>query len=83
MQRPAISGGLDRDDKGRVTASAAPGAFAGALAADVSVVDLDPRAGSAKLVTPIPLDHGLHQLVLNAPGGVGRDPEPPAQFDVG
>ena len=27
--------------------------------------------------------HRLHQLVLNPPGGVGRDAEPPAQLDVG
>jgi hypothetical protein len=26
---------------------------------------------------------GLQQLVLHAPGSVGRDPEPPTQLDVG
>src|SRR5271169_4649896 len=55
----------------------------GALAADVSVVDLDPRAGGAELVTPIALEHGLHPLVLKPPGSVSRDPKPPAQLDVG
>jgi hypothetical protein len=83
VQRAAVARGLDRDDKGCVSASAAPGAFAGTLAADVSVVDLDPWAGGAQLVTAVALDHRLHQLVLNPPGGVGRDAEPPAQLDVG
>ena len=83
MQWPSVRGGLDRNDKGRVAAPTAPGAFAGALAADIGVVDLDPRPAGAKLVAAITLDHRLHQLVLNPPGGVGRDPEPPAQLDVG
>src|SRR5277367_1387709 len=83
VERPTDIGGLDRDDKRGVAASAAPGPFAGALATDVSVVDLDPRAGGAELVTTISLEHGLHQLVLNPPGSVGRDPKPPAQLDVG
>ena len=55
--------------KGGVAATAAPGPFAGALAADVSVVDLDPQAGGAELVTPVSLEHGLHQLVLKSLGG--------------
>jgi hypothetical protein len=66
-----------------VAATAATGPFAGALAADVSVVDLDPRAGGAELVTTVALEHGLHQLMLKPPGSVGRDPKPPAQLDVG
>src|SRR5271155_2042338 len=76
-------GGLDGDDKRGVAATTAPGPFAGALAADVSVVDLDPRAGGAELVTTVSLKHGLHQLVLHPPGSVGRDPQPPAQLDAG
>src|SRR5215469_14899478 len=75
--------GSDRDDKRGVAATAAPGPFAGALAADVSVVDLDPRASGAELVTTVALEHGLHQLVLKPPGSVGRDPKPPAQLDAG
>ena len=55
MQRSTVIGGLDRDDKRGVAATAAPGPFAGALAADVGVVDLDPRAGGAELVTPVAL----------------------------
>src|SRR6202008_4175737 len=62
---------------------AALGPLAGALAANISVVDLDPRAGGAELVTPVAREHGLHQLVLKPPGSVGRDPKPPAQLDVG
>jgi hypothetical protein len=58
-------------------------AFAGALAADVSVVDLDPPAGGAEFVTTVALDHGLHRLMLKPAGSVGRDPKPPAQLDVG
>src|SRR5271156_407866 len=83
VERPTVIGGLDRDDKRGVAATAAPGPFAGALAADVSVVDLDPRAGGAELVTTVALEHGLHQLVLKPPGSVSRDPKPPAQLDVG
>jgi hypothetical protein len=66
-----------------MTAPTAPGAFAGALTADIGVVDLDPRPGGAKHVTAVAFDHSLHQLVLDPPGGVGRDPEPAAQLDVG
>src|SRR3979490_2626834 len=55
----------------------------GARRADIGVVDLDPRPAGTKLVAAIALDHGLHQLVLDSPGGVGRDPQPPAQLDVG
>src|SRR5271167_1176009 len=66
-----------------MAAPAASGAFAGAFAADIGVVDLDPRPGGAKLVPAVALDHRLHQLVLDPPGGIGRDPEPAAQLDVG
>src|SRR5271166_6893536 len=83
VQRPTIIGGLDRDDKGGVTAPAAPRPFAGALAADVSIVDLDPRASGAELVTAVALEHRLHQLMLKTPGSVGGGPKPPAQLDVG
>ena len=83
MQWPSVRGGLDRNDEGRVASTAAPGTFAGALAADIGVVDLDPRPASTKLVTAITLDHGLHQLVLDPPGGVGRDPQPTPQLNVG
>src|SRR6476469_11216413 len=62
---------------------AAPGALSGALAADIGVIDLDPRPGGAQLVAAVAFDHRLHQLVLNPPGGIGRDPKPPAQLDVG
>jgi hypothetical protein len=83
VQRPAIRGGLHCNDKRRMTAPAPPGAFASALAADIGVVDLDPGPGSAKLVTAVTLDHRLHQLVLDPPSGIGRDPEPATQLDVG
>src|SRR5271168_4332521 len=79
----ADDGGFDGDDKRGVAAPPASTPFAGALTTDVSVVDLDPRAGGAELVTTVTLEHGLHQLVLNPPGSVGRDPQPPAQLDVG
>src|SRR5260370_31079982 len=61
---------------------ATPGAFASALAADIGVVDLDPGPGGAKLVTAVTLDHRLHQLVLDPPSGVGRDPQPATQLHV-
>ena len=50
VQRSAVARGLYCNDKGRVAASAAPGAFAGALAADVSVVDLDAWSGGTGTV---------------------------------
>ena len=56
VQRPTVRGGLDRDDKRRVSAATATGPFADALAADVSLVDLDPRAGGAELVTTVSLE---------------------------
>src|SRR5271170_8066159 len=40
---------------------------------------LDEGVGSIDVL----LEHGLHQLVLKPPSGVGRDPQPPAQLDVG
>ena len=66
-----------------MAAAPAPGALPGALTADIGVVDLDPRPARAKLVAAVPLDHRLHQFVLNPPGGIGRDPKAPAQLDVG
>src|SRR5260370_23241180 len=83
VQWPAVRGGLDRNDERRVAAPAAPDTFAGALAADIGVVDLDPRTAGTKRVTALALDHGLHQLVLDPPGGIGRDPQPPAQLEGG
>ena len=55
VQRSTVIGRLDCGDEGRVSTSAAPGPFAGAFAADVSVVDLDARAGGAELVTTVAL----------------------------
>ena len=63
-----------------MSAPAAAGAFAGSLAANIGVVDLDPWPGGAELVVPVSLEHRLHQLVLHPPGGVGRDPEPPVSI---
>src|SRR5208282_6695352 len=83
VQRASIRGCLDRNDKGRVAAPTAPAAFAGTLAADIGIVDLDPRAAGAKLVTAVAFDHRLHQLVLNPPGSIGRNPPPAAQLDIG
>jgi hypothetical protein len=66
-----------------VAAAPTPGALPGALTADIGVIDLDPRPARAQLIAAVPFDHRLHQLVLNPPGGIGRDPKPPAQLDVG
>ena len=66
-----------------MTSPTAPGAFTGALAADIGVIDLDPRPGGAQLVAAVAFNHCLHQLVLDPPGSIGRNPEPPAQLDVG
>src|SRR5271163_4625362 len=41
------------------------------------------RACSGRPSSEVALAHGLHQLVLKPPSGVGRDPKPPAQLDVG
>src|SRR4051812_21946370 len=59
------------------------GALPRALTADIGIVDLDPRPAGAKLIAAVPLDHRLHQFLLNPPGGIGRDPKSPAQLDVG
>jgi hypothetical protein len=40
-QRPSVRRGLDRNDKGRLSAATAPGPLTGALAADVGVVNFD------------------------------------------
>ena len=66
-----------------MTSPTAPGALPGALAADIGVIDLDPRPGGAQLVAAVAFDHCLHQLVLDPPGSIGRNPEPPAQLDIG
>src|SRR3954463_9323242 len=66
-----------------MAAPTTPGALPGALATDIGVVDLDPRPARAKLVAAVPLDHRLHQFVLNPPGGIGRDPKSSTQLDVG
>ncbi len=49
-----VRGSLDRHDKGRVAPPAAPGAFAGALAPDIGVIDLGSRPGVAELVAAVP-----------------------------
>src|SRR3954465_13659547 len=66
-----------------MTSPAAPGALPGALAPHIGVIDLDPRPGGAQLVAAVAFDHCLHQLVLDPPGSIGRDPKPPAQLDIG
>jgi hypothetical protein len=71
VQRSTVIGRLDCGDERSVSTSAAPRALTGPLAADIRVVDLDARAAGAELVTTVTLEHGLHQLVLNAPGSVG------------
>src|SRR3954468_22087996 len=78
-----FSGRFDRYDEGGVAAPTTPGALSGALTADIGVVDLDPRPAGAKLVAAVPLDHRLHQFVLNPPGSIGRNPQAPPQLDVG
>src|SRR3954453_4549645 len=62
MQRTPIRGRLDRDDEGRMAAPTAPGAFTGALAADIGVIDLDPRPGGAQLVAAVAFDHACISL---------------------
>src|SRR5215212_7796718 len=66
-----------------MAAATTPGALPSTLTADIGVIDLDPRPGGAKLIAAVPLDHRLHQFVLNPPRGIGRDPKSPAQLDVG
>src|SRR4051794_19035933 len=52
---------------------AAPGALPGALAADIGVIDLDPRPGGAQLVAAVAFDHRLHQpLPASACAGSAR-----------
>jgi hypothetical protein len=66
-----------------MAAPTAPGTLAGALSADVSVINFDARPGRAELVAAVALNHRLHQLVLNSPRGIGRDAKSPTQLNIG
>src|SRR3954468_14410170 len=60
-----IRGSFDRHNERGVATATTSGALPRALTADIGVVDLDPRPARAKLIAAVPLDHRLHQFVLN------------------
>ena len=53
------------------------------VALDKAGMELEATVPDGARRIRIPFDHRLHQLVLNPPGGIGRDPQSPAQLDVG
>ena len=57
MQRSTVIGRFDCGDEGGVSTSATSRSFTGALAAQISLVDLDAQAGGAKLVTAVSFKH--------------------------
>src|SRR3954466_10631513 len=74
-------GGLDSGNEGCLARSTAAAlAAAGALPAEVGVVDLD---APAKPLLGVTFQHALRQLVLDLPGGGLGDAETAAKFDAG
>src|SRR5215208_6589008 len=76
---PALGRGLDRGHEG-LLARGTPAAFAARpLAAEISIIDLDPafELGLMGLTGR----HRPHQLVLHEPGGLPLDPQPAPELD--
>src|SRR3954451_13486211 len=79
--RLAVHGGLASGNEGCLARSTAAAlAAAGALPAEVGVVDLD---APAKPLLGVTFQHDLRQLVLDLPGGGLGDAETAAEFDAG
>ena len=66
----------DRGDEGHFVLRAAPGDAAGQFTAQVGIVHL---YVAAQRVQGIALAHGLHQLLLDQPGGGVADAQLPLQ----
>jgi len=80
---PGLAGivfSLHRGDERRLAGRSAPGLsrHLRPLSAKVGIVDLDPLG---QLEAAVALLHHLHELVLELPGGVVLDPEPPGELE--
>ena len=73
-------GRLDSGDERRLARRPAASLSAGAFAAEIGVVDLDPAGQTLGRIT---LKHDLLQLVFDLPGGGLRHPKATTQFDAG
>ncbi len=72
--RVALGRDRDRRDKWHLVFGAAAGGAAGQFAAQVGVVHLD---GALQCVQGIALGHGLHEFLLEQPGGRVADAQLP------
>ena len=71
-QRVSVIIERDRGEEGHLVLRSAPGGAVVEFAAEVGIVDLD---GSAQHIVGFAFDHGLHQLMVNEPGGGITDPQ--------
>jgi hypothetical protein len=78
--RLAVLGGFDRGDERRLARRAASPLAAGALAAEVGVIDLDAPGES---LAGVAFEHDLRKLMLDFPGGGLGYAEAAAEFDAG
>src|SRR6188508_2284803 len=76
---PALGRGLDRGHEGLLARSTPAALAARPLAAEISIIDLDPafELGLMGLTGT----HRPHQLVLHEPGGLPLDPQPAPELD--
>src|SRR5687768_4220825 len=76
---PALGRGLDRSHEGLLARSAPAALAARPLAAEISIIDLDPafELGLMGLTGT----HRPHQLVLHQPRGLPLDPQPAPELD--
>src|SRR5215208_1362709 len=76
---PALGRGLDRGHEGLLARSAPAALAARPLAAEISIIDLDPAFELGLL--GLTGTHRPHQLVLHEPGSLPLDPQPAAELD--
>ena len=80
VNRLSVVGGLDSGDERRLARRPAASLSAGAFAAEIGIVDLDPAAQTLGRIT---FRHDLLQLVFDLPGWGLRHPKATTQFDAG
>src|SRR5918997_4928792 len=76
---PALGRGLDRGHEGLLARSTPTALAARPLAAEVSIIDLNPAFELGLL--GLAGTHRPHQLVLHQPGGLPLDPQPAPELD--
>ncbi len=82
-QGVAFHAGLDRHHDRCFGASPAATLAAAPLAAEISIVHLDPLVGPADRLRRLAVEHDLSQLLLHFPGCRLGDPETAAQLQAG